>query len=90
MKSTPLRKLNLYMRPEQKAALQQAAANAGMSVSAWSRQLVQAALVKQDQKAQPTTDPYTAPPTPSAKCQKVVTKGKDGQLNMPPAQAFIA
>lgn len=35
MKTEPLRKLNIYMRPAQKAALQLAATRAGMSVSVW-------------------------------------------------------
>lgn len=47
MKTDPLRKRNIYVRPEQKAAIQLAAANAGMSVSAWGRSLIDAALAKE-------------------------------------------
>jgi hypothetical protein len=58
MKTEPLRKLNIYMRPEQKATMQLAAARAGMSVSAWGRSIVHAALGEADGAEQ------TAPPTP--------------------------
>lgn len=45
----PLRKMNLYMRPEQKAAMQLAAAQAGMSVSAFGRSIVYAVLGRVDE-----------------------------------------
>jgi len=44
MSTKPLRKLNIYMQPEQKAALQLTAARAGVSVSAFGRNIVYAAL----------------------------------------------
>ena len=57
MKAEPLRKLNIYMRPEQKAALQLVAANAGMSVSAWGRSMVHAALSEAGVAAHQTAHP---------------------------------
>ena len=49
MPTKPLHKLNIYMRPEKKGAMQLAAAQAGMSVSAWGRSIVYAALGKVDE-----------------------------------------
>ncbi|WP_372825116.1 hypothetical protein [Polaromonas sp.] len=58
MKANSLRKLNIYMRPEQKATMQLAAARAGMSVSAWGGSIVHAAFGDADGAER------TAPPTP--------------------------
>ena len=45
----PLRQMNLYMPLKQKASMQVAAAQAGMSVSAFGRSIVYAALGKVDE-----------------------------------------
>jgi predicted HicB family RNase H-like nuclease len=56
MKTEALRKFNIYMRPEQKAAMQIAAAKAGMSVSAWGRRTVHAALAEAVKVAKQTAE----------------------------------
>ena len=62
MKAEPLRKLNIYMRPKQKAALQLVAANAGMSVSAWGRSMVHTALAEAPPATHQTAHAPEKPP----------------------------
>ena len=62
MKSKPLKKINIYLPPEQNAVARKAAADAGMSLSAWLTQKIHAELRYTPQRAGewPVTDTINA------------------------------
>ena len=62
MKSKPLKKVSIYLPPKQNAIARKAAADAGMSLSAWFRQKIHAKLGYTHKRAEewPVTDTINA------------------------------